>query len=309
MRERSEQVLRIACMVLGALVVLQLVLWVARRDPLAHLSMPPLPALTNAPESQSGKANAVTAHPALNTPSNQVSGQKGALDTNSVKATNTALVVVSGKTVTNAASVDKLAAKAGSNHLASAGSSSGGITSTGTVVIGASNVLAKSKSDRTTNSVVRAASTNAVVAGAKGASNSIVKVDSARAGTNVAARPRPPQPVMGPPGLMAAGNRPKAMPPSIQARVDRIIDSELLGPVMRPLPMALLGIAGDTAFIRAPSGQTGLIKEGDKLGEIKLIQIGVNRVLVEEEGQKKELTMFSGYGSESLLSKTQESPK
>ena len=35
----------------------------------------------------------------------------------------------------------------------------------------------------------------------------------------------------------------------------------------------------------------------------KLLRIGINRVLIEQDGQQKELTIFSGYGSESLLSK------
>ena len=70
---------------------------------------------------------------------------------------------------------------------------------------------------------------------------------------------------------------------------------------MRPLPMALLGIAGDVAFLRTASGQTGLEKEGDSLGDLKLLRIGINRVLVEQDGQKKELMIFSGYGGESLL--------
>ena len=90
--------------------------------------------------------------------------------------------------------------------------------------------------------------------------------------------------------------------------MDRIIESEILAPVIRPMPMALLGIAGEVAFLRAPSGQTGLVKEGDDLGGIKLLRIGINRVLVEEQGQKKELMIFSGYGGDSLLPK-QETPK
>ena len=93
------------------------------------------------------------------------------------------------------------------------------------------------------------------------------------------------------------------LPLAIRARVDRITDSEILGPVMRPLPMALLGIAGNAAFLRAANGQTGVVKEGDNLGGLKLLQIGTNRVLVEEDGQKQELTIFSGYGGESLLPK------
>jgi hypothetical protein len=67
--------------------------------------------------------------------------------------------------------------------------------------------------------------------------------------------------------------------------------------------MALLGIAGNVAFLRAANGQTGVVKEGDNLGGLKLLQIGTNRVLVEEDGQKQELTIFSGYGGESLLPK------
>ncbi len=99
------------------------------------------------------------------------------------------------------------------------------------------------------------------------------------------------------------------LPPPIQARVDKIIQSEILGQIMRPMPMALLGIAGRDVFLRAPNGQTGLVKEGDELGGVKLLQIGINRVLVEEDGQKKELTLFSGLGSQSLLSDTNSTPK
>jgi hypothetical protein len=72
---------------------------------------------------------------------------------------------------------------------------------------------------------------------------------------------------------------------------------------MRPLPMGLLGIAGNVAFLRAANGQTGVVKEGDSLGALKLLKIGTNRVLVEDDGQKQELTIFSGYGGESLLPK------
>lgn len=106
---------------------------------------------------------------------------------------------------------------------------------------------------------------------------------------------------------MAMGSMPGAkkttVSPVIQASIDRIVDSEILGPVIRPLPMALLGIAGDEAFLRGPDGQTGLEKEGDTLGDIKLLRIGINRVLVEEDGQQKELTIFDGIGGETLLDK------
>jgi hypothetical protein len=99
------------------------------------------------------------------------------------------------------------------------------------------------------------------------------------------------------------------LPPAISARIDRVTQSEILGPIIRPLPMALLGIAGQDAFLRAPNGQTGLLKEGEELAGVKLLRIGTNRVLIEHEGQQKELSVFSGFGSESLLPKQKENPK
>ena len=102
-----------------------------------------------------------------------------------------------------------------------------------------------------------------------------------------------------------------ALEPPVQARVDRIVQSEILGAVVvqRPLPMALLGIGGKDAFIRGPNGQTGLLREGEELGGIKLLRIGTNRVLIEHEKQQKELTLFSGFGSETLLPKTEKTSK
>lgn len=99
------------------------------------------------------------------------------------------------------------------------------------------------------------------------------------------------------------------LPPAVQARVDRIVQSEVLGAVVRPLPMALLGIAGKDAFVRGADGQTGLVREGEEFGALKVLRIGTNRVLVEHEGQKKELILFSGFGSETLLPKEEKQPK
>ena len=93
------------------------------------------------------------------------------------------------------------------------------------------------------------------------------------------------------------------LPPAMQSRIHQITESEILAPVMRPLPMALLGIAGEVAFLRSANGQTGLVKEGDSLDDLKLLRIGINRVLIEQDGQKKELLIFSGYGGDSLLPK------
>jgi hypothetical protein len=92
-------------------------------------------------------------------------------------------------------------------------------------------------------------------------------------------------------------------PAPIRTRVEKVVQSEILGSVMRPPPMALLGIAGKDVFLRAPDGQSGLIREGGELGGVKLLKIGANRVLVEVEGEKKELTIFEGLGGETLLPK------
>ena len=110
--------------------------------------------------------------------------------------------------------------------------------------------------------------------------------------------PRPP-----------AAEAQSALPPAVQTRIDRITASEILGAVVRPLPMALLGIAGKDAFLRAPNGQTGLLREGEELGGVKLLRIGTNRVLIEHEQQQKELTVFSGFGSETLIPKGKANPQ
>ncbi len=136
----------------------------------------------------------------------------------------------------------------------------------------------------------------------KGATNSASLAAPGTKGT-----PGNPRPGMPPTGMNPFGGpggvKLPDLAPSVLARVDKITDSEILGPVIRPLPMALLGIAGNVAFLRAPNGQTGLVKEGDELSGLKLVRIGTNRVLVEQDGHKQELTIFSGYGGESLMPK------
>jgi len=97
------------------------------------------------------------------------------------------------------------------------------------------------------------------------------------------------------------GGRGVDLPPAVQARIRQITESEILAPVIHPLPMALLGIAGQFAFLRSANGQTGLVKAGDSLDNLKLLRIGINRVLIELDGQKQELMIFSGYGGDSLL--------
>ena len=103
----------------------------------------------------------------------------------------------------------------------------------------------------------------------------------------------------------AEAKKPVELPPAARARVDRIVQSEILGAIVKPQPMALLGLAGDDAFIRTPSGQTILLRQGEENSGVKLLRLGTNRVLIEHEGQQKELTLFSGLGSESLLPKNE----
>lgn len=185
-----------------------------------------------------------------------------------------------------------------------------------------------------TNSGTAAASTNKSPAGSATNSNATVVAGSTnRSGTNApiaAAKgtnpppsgapsgPPPGMPMMpgmgGPMPMMMMGGMPgmPGMPggrggPSVSldplttARIDKIIQSELLGPVPHPLPIALMGIAGQDAFIRTSSGMSGMIHEGAEFGGVKLLRIGTNRVLVEEGGVKKELKIFEGAGGESLL--------
>ena len=151
--------------------------------------------------------------------------------------------------------------------------------------------------------VTNTAGTNLAAAGG---TNSTARPKSK--GTNSAASPAIAMGGMNP-SSMRGGGKAAELPPEIKARVDRIYESELFGMVMRPVPMGLLGIAGNSAFLRSPSGQTGLVKEGDSLGEIKLLRIGINRVLVEQDGKKTELTIFDGYGGESLMPKDKETAK
>ena len=102
----------------------------------------------------------------------------------------------------------------------------------------------------------------------------------------------------GMPGMPGAGGAPSGSP-----RVAHVVQSGLLAPVMRPPPMALMGIVGQDVILRSPEGQVGMVRLGERLGSIELVRIGTNRVLVRENGQDKELTIFQGYGGESLLPK------
>ena len=103
--------------------------------------------------------------------------------------------------------------------------------------------------------------------------------------------------------LKADAKKPVELPVDARARIDRIVQSEILGALVKPQPLGLIGIAGADAFIRNTDGQTLILRESDTNSGLKLLRIGTNRVLVEHEGQQKELTLFSGFGSDSLLPK------
>jgi hypothetical protein len=282
MLERSEPVLKVICATLAALLLFQVVRLVVGRNPLGHLNIPAVPTLppdTNGPTGGtatnslaapgSGKAGTNTAHPGV-----QIAGA----------ATNAPSGRESGTSGTNVP--PSLSVQKGTNPPSPAAATKGDTNSTTEPRPGTkeTNTVARPDSARTNLSATPSGAT--------------------RRGPGVSAGLPPEMATMG----MGPFGRPGAMtapelPLPIRTRVYRITDSEILGPIMRPLPMALLGIAGNVAFLRAANGQTGLVKEGDSLGGLKLIRIGTNRVLVEDDGQKKELTIFSGYGGESLLPK------
>ena len=282
MPERYQRLLRVLCLVLGGVLLVRLGWVVIHHNPLAHLKIPAVPTL------------ATTEAPSGRQATNTVSSSHG--DSKSTNALSSAK-----STSTNASSASRVAQATNSVHGAASGNSATNASGAAPIVKTDTNAPAP------TNAVAR---TNALEVEAAEKSGSNVTTRVTKSETNavgVAAARKPGSAGAPPPGALAmhsapgAPGKPRELAAEIQARVDRITDSEILGPVMHPLPMALLGIAGNIAFLRAPNGQTGLVKEGDDLGGIKLLRIGINRVLVEEGGQKKELMIFSGLGGQSLL--------
>jgi hypothetical protein len=286
--KRTELALRILCLILAGLVLYELAGIVVRWNPFRGVAVPELPALTATTNSPPGMAHGTILA--------AIMGSKG---TNGAAHSPTTNLVQSG-TATNINHLPPpMLAENKSNHDTNLSLQAG---SAATATNAMTNILAKTDAlQSATNSVSAIISTN-------GGTNLLISATAA--GTNATSKPKKKKsgassmPDMagmnfnpfGPPGKHGPD-----LPPAVQARISKITDSEILGPVMRPLPMALLGIAGDVAFLRSDSGQTGLVKPGDSLDDIKLLRIGVNRVLIEQNGQKKELTMFSGYGSDSLL--------
>ena len=244
MRERPEQIAKIVCVALGALLFCRFVWIILTANPLARVVVPALPALpdespvTNAPTTASVAVNSMT---------------RGGQAQAGVKTNSPA-------SMTNSVQrLDAVVKQTGSN----------------------AHIMPAQPGTKTE------------VPGALSDANSGAGHSHHRHGPFA--------------GMMGMPGRKAEVTPAVQASIDRITDSEILGPVVRPLPMALLGIAGKVVFLRTPDGVTGLVKEGDELGGIKLVGIGVNRVLIEEDGHQKELTIFDGIGGKTLLDKSLQS--
>jgi hypothetical protein len=304
MFDRPHKILRLACFVFGAILVCQFALLIKRGDPLNRLTIPAVPTLASASDTNSASVKGADKQ-GTNSAAAKDSGKKG---------TNALASAESAKTGTNAASA-KGAGKGDTNS--TPGQTVGkdgtnGMNGTNVVLVeepqkaGTNAVASKTQAEGATNS---ASSTNS----AKGGTNLIAGEKSGKQGTNSASKSgtnaassKEMAKKGGPPGSRQEPGKAADLPPLIKARIERITQSEILGQIVRPMPMALLGIADKDVFLRAPDGQTGTIKEGGELGGIKLLKVGTNRILVEQEGQKKELTLFSGLGSETLMPKTTE---
>jgi hypothetical protein len=274
MFDRFERPIKIVCLAMAALLVWQLAGLILRGDPLARLKIPALPTLPEATNDTAKSAQKDTNGTNATIVTNLANGTNASTGTNATQGTN----IAKGTNVAN-----------------------------GTNVVQGTNGIPKS-----TNALA------AVETGQTNASASPKHGGPQRSGPPGGMPGLPPgmtpammAQMMGggmPGGPMGGGMKPIELPPEVQARVDRIIESEVFGPIMRPTPMALIGIADQEAFIRATNGQTGAVKVGGEIGGIKLLRIGVNRVLVELGGETNELTLFDGVGGVSLMPKQTNSP-
>jgi hypothetical protein len=299
--DRRKSILKFTCLVFAAVLAYQIAHLVATANPVRHLSIPQVPKLPGGAET-----NAATSKSAVTNGTNNASGKmQGTNGTKGTNVTQARTNEVRGTNGTNTASAMGAATNSTGTNVASKS-----VTNvTNVLVEGAitnfsnSNALPIAEEKKTNSALVAGpGKTNEAPKGTNSAATNLsVKTGTNSIATNSVAKNvggRPDQP----------GKQPE-LPPEIKGRVDRITQSEILGQVIHPLPMALLGIAGQEAFLRAANGQTSTLKEGGEFSGMKLLRIGTNRVLVEVEGQKKELTIFSGFGSETLLeNKTNDPP-
>jgi len=280
--DRREKFLKVICAVFGAVLALQLALFVAHATFSRGLTVPALPSLPPELDAQAGKTT------------NAPAGTNAIKSGTNVPSTN---ALTKGKTnslVTNSPPTPAATTNSPSSDVA------------GTNVDHAKIPLSGTNSpDATQPQIVgpEITSTNA----------SNVVASATKAATNSPSSKGPVKKGLPSGGRASAQSKIADLPAPIKERIERITQGEILAPVMRPLPMALLGIAGNSAFLRGADGQTGLVKEGDQLGSLKLLRIGTNRVLIEQDGEKKEPMIFAGLGSDTLLPKpdktTNEPPK
>ena len=280
MLERFEGGLKLICLVLGAVLLYEISQIILRVNPLAKLVIPEVPTLaapTNAPPRDT---NPFAGADSVGRGPNAVGGRGNAPAPAAGTGTNRALQQRGdGPVGTNFPPAPPLTAR-GSNLMVVVES----MTSVTAAVTNAAT------GDRATN---QPAAGTVRVARAAGRGRGAGPVELAMAMRG---------------GGMPGGTPLPELPAPAKARVELIYRSELFGPVIQPIPSALLGIAGDSVFLRGTNGQTGAVKEGDSLGGVKVLKIGINRVLVEEGGQQKELTIFSGFGGTSLMPKTPDNP-
>jgi hypothetical protein len=309
MHNQRERVLKLACLVLGAFLAFQLVRFILVGDPAKGLVIPALPSLppeleaqaataTNAPAAKGTNTSGIQASTKAGTNSSTSSTQSNAPSVADVKKSGIETQALVKTSETNLVLTNKPASKTNSLVAATPVKKQDGNTEPNISTISNSNI-APGSVPAPVASAGQGTNTTNNLAGSKIGTNS---PSNASARTN-----------MSPPGRMMMagmpGGKPPELPAEIKERVDRIVQGEILGQVIRPMPMALLGIAGPHAFLRSPEGQTGMIKEGETLGKLKLLRIGNNRVLVEEDGEKKELSIFAGLGSETLMPAKEPPPK
>jgi hypothetical protein len=328
MRERVAQILKIVCFGLGALLLVQLVKVAYHANPLSGASIPQVPSLpsdTNAAPS-ANLANKPPGKSGTNSPvmANGTNSPTVVMNTNapgskkSKSGESNAVATAGGVTATNAPTniTQQIETNVAVTPITDTNAPTPVAKATDTNTAPVVTAIASTTNTSGTDITVAAPPTNALATGTNlaaaklpggtnVAANGSAKTNLTNSAIAKASGTRPP-PMMSPMMAGPGGKTAAKLPPEIQARIDRVVDSEILAPVPHPMPMALLGIAGQVAFLRSPGGQTGMVKEGDDLGEIKLLRIGTNRVLVEQDGQKKELMIFSGLGGESLMPKTTE---
>jgi hypothetical protein len=290
MFERFERPVKIICLGLAALLAWQLGSVLLGGDPLAHLKIPALPTLPGATnEPAKGEQKATNAAVVAKTGTN---GTNATIGTNLVGGTN----IVKGTNVAH-----------GTNMARGTNTAQGTNMAHSTNVVQGTNVMAKSTNNPAAGETVQTDAGSTPKPGALRRSNPPGMPPEMMANLPPGIRAQMMAGGMSG-GRMGGGMKKIELPPEVQTRVDRIIDSELFGAVTKPMPMALIGLADQEAYIRATNGQTDRIKLGGEMGGIKLLRIGFNRALVEQDGEKKELTIFGGVGGESLMPKPTNEP-